>query len=303
MDWTDERKADVARRWTLGERTNDIAAHHGTNRGVILRIAAELGLPRRPRGRPPKARDEEHHHDHKQRRHRPAPAEGARIRLEPHHPASRAGTTIFASTVLPSSRADRVLKSGHNSRKIGAVMTKGRWKGQPVFTLTLEERATCPRSCKAWATCYGNNMHFAQRMHDDGTLELKLITELACLLTTYPNGIVVRLHVLGDFYSVGYVAFWRMMLERHHTLTVFGFTARLPPDPIGNALVLLTRDYYDRFRMRFSGAGHGTDCSEIITRREDARGIVCPAQLRHDICCATCALCLTSNRTISFLEH
>lgn len=41
---------------------------------------------------------------------------------------------------------DWVLKSGEHSRKLGSHVTKGRWKGYPIFSISLEERATCPRS-------------------------------------------------------------------------------------------------------------------------------------------------------------
>ena len=39
------------------------------------------------------------------------------------------------------------LKWGHNSAKVGGRAIRGRWKNLPIYTLTLEERATCPRSC------------------------------------------------------------------------------------------------------------------------------------------------------------
>jgi hypothetical protein len=137
--------------------------------------------------------------------------------------------------VIPAAKLPRLLKSGMNSRKIGKIVAKGPWKGFPIFTLTLEERATCPRSCQQWANCYGNNMHFAQRISDDGTLTRRLWGELAALGAENPEGFLVRLHVLGDFYSEEYVAFWRAALEEFPQLRIFGFTARIPPDPIGVA--------------------------------------------------------------------
>jgi hypothetical protein len=79
-------------------------------------------------------------------------------------PAYRTGRTIFPERVFDPSEVKRVLKDGHQSRKIGKFVTKGPRRGWPLFTLTLEERATCPRSCKAWAFCYGNNMQAAERI-------------------------------------------------------------------------------------------------------------------------------------------
>jgi hypothetical protein len=58
---------------------------------------------------------------------------------------------MFPSRVFDPDEVQRVLKDGHQSRKIGKFVTKGKMRGFPIFTLTLEERATCPRSCLAWA--------------------------------------------------------------------------------------------------------------------------------------------------------
>ena len=63
------------------------------------------------------------------------------------HPAITSGHTIFPSTVQ-TGRAQWALKSGTNSRKIGGVVLKGRWRGFAIYTLTLEERSTCPTTCR-----------------------------------------------------------------------------------------------------------------------------------------------------------
>ena len=84
------------------------------------------------------------------------------------------------------------------------VVKKGKFKGYVIFTLTLEERATCPRECYHWDNCYGNNMAFAHRIEHGPALEAKLGEEIAELCATY-KGVIIRLHVLGDFYSVDYV--------------------------------------------------------------------------------------------------
>jgi hypothetical protein len=73
-----------------------------------------------------------------------------------------------------SDEVQRVLKDGHQSRKIGKFVTKGKMRGFPIFTLTLEERATCPRSCLQWATCFGNNMQAAERIVAGPELEAAL---------------------------------------------------------------------------------------------------------------------------------
>ncbi|MES2903229.1 MAG: hypothetical protein V4696_03505 [Pseudomonadota bacterium] len=228
---------------------------------------------------------------------------GPKIVLESHHPASRKATTFFPSTVKPAATVERILKSGHNSRKIGDKVGKGKWRGIPIFTLTLEERDTCPRSCLEWTTCYGNNMPFAHRIHDDGTLTKRIWAELAALNAAHPAGFLVRLHVLGDFYSIAYVEFWRLALVEFRALRIFGFTARKASEPIGMAILRTLVEHQDRFWMRFSGGGYETHCSEVVERPEDVSGVRCPAETDAARCCATCALCWTSDRTISFVRH
>jgi hypothetical protein len=85
------------------------------------------------------------------------------IVLSPSHPAIRDGRTIFPTTVneVGNPRLKRLLKGGENSRKIGKTVAKGKLKGFPIFTLTLEERATCPRTCEVFDACYGNGMPYA----------------------------------------------------------------------------------------------------------------------------------------------
>jgi hypothetical protein len=141
------------------------------------------------------------------------------------HPAHRSGRSIFSSRIFDPSEVQRVLKDGHQSRKIGKVVTKGPRRGWPIFTLTLEERATCPRTCEAWAFCYGNNMQAAERIVAGPELEAALSTELSLLQTRHPGGFMVRLHILGDFYSEGYVRFWTSALGRFPALHIFGFTS------------------------------------------------------------------------------
>jgi hypothetical protein len=228
---------------------------------------------------------------------------GPKVVLEPHHPASRAGTTIFMRQVKPAAQMVRLLKSGEHSRKLGKVVTKGEWAGFRIFSLTLEERATCPRTCLQWKDCYGNNLHYSDRVHDDGTLRRRLWGELAALNAEFPAGFVVRLHVLGDFDSVDYVEFWRGALIDFPALRIFGFTARQPSDPIGAAVLFLMRDFEDRVALRISGGGMESHCAEVVDRKEDATGFICPAELKETICCANCTLCWKVRHNVTFLRH
>src|SRR5262249_43916188 len=154
---------------------------------------------------------------------RPLNGRSARV-LRDDHPAVIAGRTIYRSRVYAPSRDANglwVLKSAANSRKIGGEILKGRWRGLPAYTLTLEERATCPATCHHWRSCYGNKMQWAQRMKAEPDLEWRLEREVALLDIDHPDGFAVRLHELGDFYLVEYVELWGKLLERHPGLHIW----------------------------------------------------------------------------------
>ena len=228
---------------------------------------------------------------------------GAGVAISALHPAYRGGRTIFASRVFDPSEVLRVLKTGHQSRKIGKMVMKGRRRGWPIFTLTLEERATCPRTCKAWSFCYGNGMQAAERIVAGPELEAALWSELAALQAEHPGGFMVRVHVLGDFYSVGYVRLWARALLAFPALHVFGFTARnADTDAIGSALWELAGNQWERFAVRFSGMRGPTMAAQLIPD-DDPQSIDCPAQKGLTDCCATCALCWQSDRSIAFARH
>jgi hypothetical protein len=217
------------------------------------------------------------------------------------HPAVVEGRPLFKRSANEHKRATaRVLVSGHNSRKIGKYVTKGAWKSWPIFTLTLEERATCPSSCELWQGCYGNRMPWSIR-HAAGTVtEQRIAQELAELQQRYPGGFAVRLHVLGDFYSVAYVDMWRGWLQAFPALHVFGFTARTADEAIGVAIARLAGVHWDRFAIRSSG-GKLPLPSAYVGAHE---GISCPAETGASECCGTCALCWAApDKTIVFHEH
>jgi hypothetical protein len=227
---------------------------------------------------------------------------GAGVAISALHPAHRSGRTIFPSRVFDSDEVQRVLKDGHQQRKIGRTVQKGPRRGWPIFTLTLEERATCPRTCAAWAFCYGNGMQAAERLTAGPALEAALWLELAALQDQHPGGFLVRLHILGDFYSLAYVRLWTAALNCFPALHVFGFTARCPEtDEIGAALYDLASRAWDRFAVRFSGAEGPVMASRIGDH--DAEAVMCPAQTGASDCCATCMLCVSSQRSILFRRH
>lgn len=244
---------------------------------------------------------------------------GRGVVLPAFHQAVRSGRSIFPSRVFAPDEVARMLKSGHQSRKIGAFATKGRRKGWPIFTLTLEERATCPRSCGQWQSCYGNNMHGAERIDHRAqaakgdsadqqpgeALEAGLAAELAQLAMAHPRGFMVRLHVLGDFASADYARFWGRMLAAQPALHLFGFTAHDPASEIGRVLSALALDFgWGRCAIRFSGAPHELRAARVLEQGErDDAAVPCPAQTGGTDCCGTCGLCWQSERSISFGRH
>ena len=234
-------------------------------------------------------------------------------RLAWSHPAIEGMTTRYPATVREARAGESVLKSGGDNTKIGAEVQKGRLAGMPIYTLTLEERATCPENCELLRGYYGNRMHWARRWRAGPALEAGIAWDLALLSAAHPHGFLVRLHVLGDFYSADYVALWAAALERHAALHVFGFTHRDPSDPIGAALLALRDAHWPRFAMRFSGRG-GPRNAVVVDRIPEqptlpSGAVVCAEQweaLRGRVearCCATCAFCWTADAPVAFVEH
>lgn len=182
----------------------------------------------------------------------------------------------------------------------------------PIYTLTLAERTTCPRQCFMFERCYGDAMNWARRHEHGYALELRLADEVAIKAKEHPNGFVVRLHVLGDFYSSNYVAHWMTMLGRHKQLHIWGYTARSYKHDATIALMIdmMNDIYWERCFIRFSNAEARPKGATVVQSVEEASAmddtIVCPAELHKSECCATCGLCWSKNareKTIAFIEH
>ena len=230
--------------------------------------------------------------------------------LDDDHPAIVEGHTRFPTTVTEVMAAPRLLISGDNHRKLGHQIIKGPWAGMPIFTLVLEERATCPTSCHHWTTCYGNGMPGARRHRHGPDLEAGLETELAKLGDDNPQGFVVRLHMLGDFYNPEYVDCWGVWLMTVSALRVFGYTAWPPDSEIGARVASLNEQYPERWAVRFSSPEPRPGGATTIWYKPDRptvpEGIVCPAQTGATECCGTCGLCwhpAARDKTIVFIAH
>lgn len=236
---------------------------------------------------------------------------GHPMRLDADHSAVVEGRTIFPNRRVDPADVDSLLKSGLHQRKIGDRVTKGAWRGFPIYTLTLEERATCPRSCHHYASCMGNRMSWPTRLAHGAALEARLEVELAGLQRRHRRGFVVRLHILGDFYSVAYVERWQRWLDRFPALRVFGYTAWPATTPIRAAIAAAAAARWERFAIRFSTDPHteapGPRAVTVVTtetRPKQVGGyIVCPSQTGRAAACGSCALCWATTRPIAFLLH
>lgn len=240
---------------------------------------------------------------------------GMALRLDYTHPAAVEGRTLFPGRVRAPGEASRLLVEGRDQRKIGGRVTRaGAWQGMPIFTLTLEERATCPRSCRHWQTCYGNAMHFAVRIDASAPDFLpSLEIELQRLQARHPGGFVVRLHVLGDFFSVAYVKAWERWLCAFPALHAFGYTAHPPGSRIGEHIFRLAHRAWDRFAIRWSSdqPGQGRAITVATSSPPKIAGVItCPAEsfnpdgTKQTRGCSTCGLCWRApDKTIRFIEH
>ena len=230
--------------------------------------------------------------------------------------AIAAGRTMFPDSVAEPGFSPRsvtlhvkMLKPASQNSKIShdknTVWRAGGFKGMPLYTLTLEERATCDHGCQAWNMCYGNNMPFATRFDaDEGPLERGLKAEVEALARKHPAGFSVRLHVLGDFFSTNYVAFWEWMLEAHPELHIYGYTHR--QGEIRAAVDSVFQRFPTRFVILQSDDWDEARPSALINGlHPDAETLpLCPEQSGKADGCLDCGLCTLPNiRGVQFHGH
>lgn len=229
------------------------------------------------------------------------------MKLKPAHPALTEARTIHTKTrKLPFE--GQVIKAVANNGKLGkgsSVITKGKWRGMPMFSITLEERATCPSTCMRWAECFGNGMAFAHRFQHGPDLEDKIKAEVEYLAKIYPQGFVIRLHILGDFYSQEYVDMWFGLMYKHENLHVFGYTAH-KEGGIANAIYRNRIYFRERWWVRISANGEGRENGDKIYAAkagEVKHSVTCPEQTGKTESCLSCGLCWSINTTIGFIDH
>ena len=160
--------------------------------------------------------------------------------------------------------------------------------------------------------CYGNAMPLARRHRPDDDLMPRLEREIGDLIAKHGR-IAVRLHVLGDFYSVKYARFWRAMLQRHAGLHVWGYTARGHAEgdlDIFLAVAHTNMLFRERHIVRYSNAPYPDMATGVIWRQPEGpvvpEGTVCPASMEATAACGTCGLCWAPEmreKRIVFVGH
>lgn len=212
--------------------------------------------------------------------------------------------TKYLQSVIPPSEKTSMLKPGGANKKLGDVVLKGPLLGAQLFQLSLEERKTCPVSCLMWDNCYGDNMPFAHRFdHTDPQFYSKLEAELWDICAKH-RLVLIRLHVLGDFFSQDYVAFWARMLRLFPHLHVFGYTAHPPCSAVGSAVDDVSSEHgWLKFAVRFSGAPMAERAALVEDQHASVDSFWCPEQTKQAESCAACAACWDGKKTVRFREH
>jgi len=211
-------------------------------------------------------------------------------------------STIYQKSIKQGSKTG-LLKKGSSNAKLGFKITSKKWTGKRLYSLTLVERETCPTSCHHWDDCYGNNMPFAHRFSNPN-IDLLLEREIESLMQKHKEGIVVRLHVLGDFFSVEYVLFWQEMLLKHPKLCIFGYTAREETEYIGKAILFMNRRFSERCVIRSSRNEESNSFWSYAAEESfEGASFVCPEQTGKLPSCAACGLCWSVPKTVKFLSH
>ena len=218
-------------------------------------------------------------------------------------------TTIYKKNIHNLNEYKFEILKNSTNIKLGKKVVKGKYANYKLKTLTLVERETCPTDCFHWKTCYGNNMPFAHRIdhEDQNLLQKRIYNEL---LNSTNKLLLIRLHVLGDFFNVKYVKFWSIMLNTFKNIALWGFTANNI-----NSKISLSRDiakeiiklnYSQHSHIRFSNdltnkfSGNSYD----IVKPVKGESIVCPVQENKTANCGTCGLCWNQKtQSIIFKTH
>lgn len=137
-------------------------------------------------------------------------------------------------------------------------------------------------------------------------------------LTGFPQGILLRLHALGDFLPHGagdtrYALMWSTLLSRYPGRAVFVYTHVPHASEVGRVLRAVNDEFPERSFIRFSNQPRATEFSIVSldtvpdTPTVEMRGTVatvCPTQT-GDFKCTDCGLCFSDDHrgAIAFISH
>ena len=218
-------------------------------------------------------------------------------------------TTIYKKNIHDLNEYKfKIIKDSKNV-KLGKKVIKGIYNNYKLKTVTLIERETCPSDCIHWEDCYGNNMPFAHRIshEDQNLLQKRIYNEL---LNSTNQLLLIRLHVLGDFFNIKYVKFWSIMLNTFKNIAVYGYTANNI-----NSKIELSRDiakeiiklnYSKHSHIRFSNdlTNSFSANSYDVVKPVKGKSILCPVQENKTANCGTCGLCWNQKtQSIIFKTH
>jgi hypothetical protein len=118
----------------------------------------------------------------------------------------------------------------------------------------------------------------------------------------YPTGFVVRLHILGDFYSEEYAEFWRLAFIKYPALRIWGYTHVPTDSPIG--LIVFSMNS-KRCVIRASDRPDLSNSAQVFTDTTERKDfdIACPEQTGDALNCGACGLCWESKKRIGFSKH
>lgn len=166
-----------------------------------------------------------------------------------------------------------------------------------------------PTECR---TCRGKYLEITGKIdhtHPDFLIVLEQAIAKLCAQAARPHtlqaGILIRLHALGDFFSVEYAGFWQRMLTTYPNLAIYGYTAHAPESPIGWLLGMMNSLFQQRCMVRFSNGGM-MQMSTVSIGREDScppDAFICPEQTGKTLGCDTCGACWGTRKNVAFLEH
>ena len=218
-------------------------------------------------------------------------------------------TTIYKNNIFELENYQfKILKPSTN-KKLGKKVLKGKYKDYKFVTLTFVERETCPKDCIHWDDCYGNNMPFAHRFsaEDQNLLQKRIYEDL---LNSSNQLLLIRLHILGDFFNVKYVKFWSIMLNTFKNIAIYGYTANninskiaLSRD-IAKEIIKLNRSEDSHIRFSNDLTNSFSANSYDVVKPVKGESILCPVQEDKTANCGTCGLCWNQkNQSIIFKTH